>query len=255
MDYGGLRCGGSYVLAARPGQGKSALMKQIANSLDMRGKPALLVSLEMETHEIATRILSERTEIDGKFFEVDENGKSALRPEQIEFLREVVDDARLSVLHISAPKGRAATMEAIAAQARLARAKYGIQLLAVDYLQIMQKSSPRQSDYELVTANSKAFKQLARELGIVVLVLSQLNRENDRGNEPRRPRLSDLRDSGAIEQDADGVIMLHRTTAHGDDFELLIQKWRNDSPGRFNVRLVGKLTKFEAAPAHLSPRN
>ncbi|GAA4463489.1 replicative DNA helicase [Novipirellula rosea] len=244
--YGGLRCGGSYVIAARPGRGKSALMKQIFNSLDVRGRSSLCISLEMEPHEFASRVLSERAEIDGKMLEVDDTGGCLLSSDELERLRKTVSDTEHSVIYIAAPKGKAATMEAIAAQARLAKAKWGIEVLAVDYLQIMAKSSPRQTDYEFVTANSKAFKQLARELGIVVIVLSQLNRGGESGGNPRRPRLSDLRDSGSIEQDADGVIMLHQIAEHSTDYELIVAKMRNDSENRFPVELVGKYTMFRS---------
>lgn len=244
--YGGLRRGGSYVIAARPGRGKSALMKQILNSLDIRARPSLCISLEMSEEEFAARILSERAQIDGKLLEVDDSGERLLNDVELARLRQVVTDTQHSVIHIRAPRGKAATIEAIAAQARLAKAKWGIDVLAVDYLQLMAKSSSRQTDYEFVTANSKAFKQLARELGIVVIVLSQLNRGGESGGNPRRPRLSDLRDSGSIEQDADGVIMLHQVREHSTDYEMIVAKMRNDSEGSFPVELIGKYTMFQS---------
>ena len=246
--YGGFRAGGSYVIAARPGNGKSALMKQIANSLDHRDKPTLIVSLEMDAHEIAARILSERTGIDGKCFEVDEHGVCQLNEAQRGQVRDAVEDTQHSVIHIHAPKGRNAAFGNIAGFVRQMVAKHGIKLVAIDYLQIIEKAYPNQKDYEKVTDCSKACKQLARELGITVLLLSQLNRDSDKtgsSKQPRRPRLSDLRDSGAIEQDADGVIALHQVREHQPDFEILVLKWRNDAQGVFPVRLVGELTKFE----------
>lgn len=245
--YGGFRAGGCYVIAARPGNGKSALMKQICNSLDFRSKPTLIVSLEMDAHEIAARILSERTGIDGKDFEVDENGECPLSKYQRDQVRDAVADSEHSVIRIHAPSGRNATMAGIAAFTRLMVARHGIKLVAIDYLQLIDKAYPRQTDYEKVTECSKACKQLARELGITVLLLSQLNRDSDKtgvSKQPRRPRLSDLRDSGAIEQDADGVIALHQVREHEPEFELLVLKWRNDAQGIFNVRLVGEQTMF-----------
>ena len=243
--YGGFRSGASYVAAARPGKGKSALMKQIADSLDHRGKPSLIISLEMEPHEIAARVLSQRLSIDGKFFEVDEDGTCQIPDSQMANLRQAVDDCQHSVMHIQAPTGRHATIEGITAFTRLMKAKHDIKLVAIDYLQLIHKSDRRDSDYDTVTKCSKAFKQLARELGIVVLVLSQLNRDNEKSQKsPRRPRPSDLRDSGSIEQDADAVIFLHQPDENSDDFELIVPKWRNDSPGLFNVRLVGEHTMF-----------
>ncbi|WP_044304061.1 replicative DNA helicase [Rhodopirellula sallentina] len=249
--YGGFRCGGSYVIAARPGKGKSALMKQIANALDLRGRATLVVSLEMEEHEIAARILSERLSIDGKLFEVDEAGVCQIPEPEMQSLRTAVEDCKHSLMRLHAPKGRQATIGGIAALARLMKAKYDIKVVAIDYLQLIHKSDPRQSDYETVTECSKACKQLARELGVVVLLLSQLNRDSEKQmKQPRRPRLSDLRDSGSIEQDADGVIFLHQPNENSDDYELVIPKWRNDSPGMFNVRLVGEFTKFDPGNYH-----
>lgn len=249
--YGGFRSGGSYVIAARPGKGKSALMKQIANALDLRGRATLLISLEMEEHEIAARILSERLGIDGKLFEVDERGVCQVPADQMPDLRAAVDDCKHSLMKIQAPKGRHATMEGIAAIARLMKAKHDIKAVAIDYLQLIHKSDRRQSDYETVTECSKACKQLARELGIVVLLLSQLNRDNEKQQKSaRRPRLSDLRDSGSIEQDADGVLFLHQPDETVDDYELVVPKWRNDSPGLFDLRLVGEFTKFEPGNYH-----
>lgn len=248
-SYGGFRCGGSYVIAARPGRGKSALAKQICNSLDKRKHPTLIVSLEMEPHEIATRILSERTGIDGKYFEVDESGQCAITDDELADVRREVELSEHSVIRIKAPRGSQATIEGIAAAARIAKAKHGIKLLAIDYLQIVNKSHPRQSDYEHATGCSKACKVLARELGIVVLVLSQLNRDSEKSQTiPRRPRLSDLRDSGSIEQDADGVIFIHQRDESSNDYELIVEKWRNDARGTFDVRLVGMLTKFTPRP-------
>ena len=124
-------------------------------------------------------------------------------------------------------------------------AKHGLRLLAVDYLQIMSRSQRGQSDYDLATTNSKAFKQLARELNIPIILLSQLNRSNQKDSaKPRRPRLSDLRDSGAIEQDADGVILLHRCEENKPDFELIVGKWRNGQPSMAKVWLDGAQTRF-----------
>lgn len=246
--YGGFRSGGSYVIAARPGNGKSALMKQIANQADLRQVPTLIVTSEMDDHEVAARILAERTGVDGKFFEVDESGECLMTAEQLRTVREAVGGTSASKMRLYSPTGRNASFPSIAATVRLMVAKFGVRIVAIDYLQLIVKSNPKQSDYEKVTEASQAAKQLARELGIVVLLLSQFNRENDKGGakqKPRRPRLSDLRDSGSIEQDADGVIAMHRIEDEQPEFELIVLKWRNDAPGTFKVKLIGEFTKFE----------
>jgi replicative DNA helicase len=244
--YGGFRAAGLYVVAARPGRGKSALAKQIANSLDYRNHPVLFISLEMEPHEIAARVLSERTGIDGKRFDVGEDGRCILTEDELGRVQTAVEDCRSSVIHFQAPTGRNATIEGISALARYWKARHGLAVLVIDYLQLVAKSDRRQSDYEKATACSQASKAIARELGIAVLMLSQLNRDIERGqSKPRRPRLSDLRDSGAIEQDADAVIFLHQPDESSNDYELIVDKWRNDSRGIINVRLLGELTRFD----------
>jgi replicative DNA helicase len=244
-QYRGLRAGALYVVAGRPGDGKSALVKQIASSFDVRGMAALFVSLEMEPAEIAERVLSERAGIDGDSFQIGEFGAHGLTMMEMQSVKKVINDSANSKLFISAPKGRDATLEAITAHARMMHAKHGLRLLAVDYLQIMSRSQRGQSDYDLATTNSKAFKQLARELNIPIILLSQLNRSNQKDSaKPRRPRLSDLRDSGAIEQDADGVILLHRCEENKPDFELIVGKWRNGQPSMAKVWLDGAQTRF-----------
>lgn len=246
--YGGFRTGGSYVIAARPGDGKSALMKQIANRMDRSGKKTLIVSLEMDPREIAARVLSERTGINGKLLEVDEDGEDQLSASEWHELETAVRETEGSGMFIHAPTGRNATIERIAGYTRLMNAKHGIQVLMLDYLQLVEKSDTKQSDYEKVTAASRILKNLARELGIAVVALSQLNRGSEKGGTPREPRLSDLRDSGAVEQDADAVMILHRITDHMPDFLMIVPKWRNGGRSKFELRLRGELTMFEPPP-------
>ena len=250
--YGGLRAGGLYVIAARPGNGKSALAKQIANHCDLRGRPSLFVSLEMETHEIASRVMSERTQINGRRFEVDEFGQCLLQPQELRSVNRVVAACEHSVLWIDAPRGPRATIEGIAATVRLHRARYGIELVVIDYLQLVAKSHRTQTDYDRATHASQMAKQIARDNGIAVIALAQLNRESERSN--RSPRLSDLRDSGAIEQDADGVMFLD-PIGSGNAFHLMVSKWRNEAIGDIPLRFNGALTRFEEPEPEPEPEH
>ncbi|MEX1027544.1 MAG: DnaB-like helicase C-terminal domain-containing protein [Candidatus Paceibacterota bacterium] len=242
--YGGFGTGKLIVPAARPGNGKSALMKQIAGEMERHGRKTLIVTLEMSPSEIATRILSERTGIDGTLFEVDDEGANELSPDQWKRIEDAYEAMHEDVMHIHAPTGRQATIEQIAGYTRLMHARHGIEVMMLDYIGIVEKSHSRQTDYEKVTAAARTLKSLARELGIVVVCLSQLNRGPEKSEGIRRPRLSDLRDSGAVEQDSDVVMFLHRMEEGQDDFALIIAKWRNAKTITCPMRLIGEHTKF-----------
>lgn len=248
VNYGGFRTGAVYVIAARPGHGKSALMKQILGSMDQRKRPAICVSFEMKPHELAARIISERTGIAGDLLDVGEDGQVMLDADQFDAIRSEVDAMEGSHLRFKAPRGRLATIEGICALARLEKARRGVEVLAIDYTQLIHKSDAKHTDYETVTNASKRLKQLAMELDICVIALAQLNRGNEKSQKtPRRPRMSDLRDSGSIEQDADAVILLHRQDDQvHDETELIVDKWRNGSNGIFTLVFDGPRTVFRS---------
>ena len=147
-------------------------------------------------------------------------------------------------------------VEALRAKARRWRKQHGIELIVIDYLQLMRGSSRRgRENRQLEVAEiSAGIKALAKELHIPIIVLAQLNRKStDRGE--GKPRLSDLRESGAIEQDADVVGLLHRPEQHEDDeearaekageAELIIAKQRNGPPGTVHLTFLGEFTRFE----------
>lgn len=213
VAYGGFSRGESIIIAARPGVGKSALAKQIASHASMEGKNVLLVSLEMEPIEIGDRIMAERSRISSGSITRD-----SLTRDEVAVLAMTVEDTPCENLLISAPMGDSASLSKILAHARLTNATMegGLDLVVVDYLQLIGKDNARQSDYEIVTEASKAMKRLARELDCPVVSLSQFNRSGDQGGQTREPKLSDLRDSGSIEQDANAVFAIHKES-QGDD--------------------------------------
>lgn len=196
----GMLRSGLYVLAARPGMGKTTLGLQIADSIAKTTGPVLFVSLEMAVEQIQGKRIARLTGIPSD--EILLGDENSLDYDKILAASNVLKD-----LPVYISRRPAAT----AAQIRhMAKSIPGVQCVVVDYLGKITPADKRASRYEAVTDISGALKTLAVEMGVPVLALAQLNRENT-GRSDKQPQLSDLRDSGAIEQDADGVIMLHRS--------------------------------------------
>jgi replicative DNA helicase len=245
MRYGGFHRARLYVIAARPGVGKSSLSQQVGEAIASSCGAALFVSLEMSRQEIAARYLSRRTGINGKVINSHNVTGAALCD-----LDAAADESASIPFLVSEPKARNSTLSAITASIRRHQATHGITIAIVDYLQILEPSHPRETEYERFTAASRAFKQLARELQIPVILLSQLNRGSEK-DKPREPRLSDLRGTGAIEQDADGVILLHD---QGDGTtKLIVPKMRGGERSTAVMRFDGPTCTFSDATVEDHP--
>lgn len=196
---GGMLRSGLYILAARPGMGKTTAALQFVDSIAASTGPVLFVSLEMSLEQIEAKRVARLSGIasdeillsDGKTLDY---GKITAAGRQLE---------ALPVYISRRPAASVAQIRRMAVQVE------GLQCVVVDYLGKISPSNGKASRYEAVTQISGDLKTLAAELGVPVLCLAQLNRENTNRTD-KRPQLSDLRDSGAVEQDADGVIMLHR---------------------------------------------
>lgn len=201
---GGLRPGNLIILAGRPSMGKSALVVNIVdNATTGYGKRALIVSLEMNRDEIAERMLSATARVGLKKLR-DGNLDASDIAKLIEAHDTIAANAKLT---IDDTPGR--TVTEIAAQCRRAKRKGGLDLLVIDYLQLIEPDNPKDQRQEQVSKIARRLKGLAREMNIPVLCLSQLNRQTESAKD-NRPRLSHLRESGAIEQDADVVMFIHR---------------------------------------------
>lgn len=195
----GMLRSGLYVLAARPGMGKTTFALQIADSIAKTTGPVLFVSLEMSLEQLQSKRIARLTGIPSDDVLLGDE-------ERLDYDRIVAASNILKDLPVYISRRPAATVAQIR---HMAKTIPGVQCVVVDYLGKVTPADKRASRYESVTDISGALKTLAVELGVPVLALAQLNRENT-GRNDKRPQLSDLRDSGAIEQDADGVIMLHR---------------------------------------------
>ena len=247
----GLHGGEMIVIAARPSVGKTSLAMNIAEhvAIDQR-LPVGVFSLEMTSESLVLRMLCSRSRVnlrnvrDGFLAERDfpkltgAAGKLANAPLFID------DSSSLSILQLRA-------------KARRMYQQYGVKLFIVDYLQLLHSTARRAENRQQEIADiSSGIKALAKELSVPVVVLSQLNRELER-EKNRKPRLSDLRESGAIEQDADVVGLLYKPSSDDDDsgdaqedavpVNLLIAKQRNGPTGDVNLTFLKSYTRFESA--------
>ncbi len=249
---GGLHGSELVILAARPSMGKTALALNIAENVVIDANiPTLFVSLEMARHELAQRLLSSQGRIDGTKFR-----SGIMSKEDRQKLVEA--SAKLSEAPLFIDDSPTRSMSEIAAEARRLKRKHSLGLIVIDYLQLIQPENPRDPRQEQVAKIARRLKGLARELTVPVLCLAQLNRqvEAGAGKESHRPRLSHLRESGAIEQDADVVMFIHREEYYhtkedaqrdgiAGEADLIIAKQRNGPTGDVKLAWFHRFTRFE----------
>ena len=232
---GSLVGGQLIVLAARPSMGKTAYALNVCDHLTVAtGKPALFVSLEMGRMEIAERLVCLRSGVEGNKIRT---GKGLSKDDMIRVCRVYEEYRTAKPIMIDDTPAR--TVSQITANARRLKMRHEIGLVVVDYIQLINPEDGRDSRQEQVAKISRRLKTLARDLGVPVIALSQLNRAAE-NREDHRPRMADLRESGAIEQDADVVILLHRPeyydpNDHPGTAEVIIAKNRNGSTGTANL--------------------
>lgn len=196
---GGMLRSGLYILAARPGMGKTTFALQIADHIAQQGR-VLFVSLEMSLEQLQGKRLARETGIPSNKILLSDG-------RELDYGKIKTAERTLLALPVSVSTRPSVT---VAQVRQMAKRLDGLRAVVVDYLGKLSPTDRRASRYEAITAISGDLKALAVELGVPVLALAQLNREN-MARTDKRPQLSDLRDSGAVEQDADGVVMLHRS--------------------------------------------
>jgi replicative DNA helicase len=252
-----LRPGGLYVLAARPGAGKTSFALSVVSNIASRVENpmgVLFFSLEVDRVDLAKKLLSAHACLDFRKIET-----GLLDPAQQEVLYQstqalkswnldLMDVSDLNVLALRSVVKR-----------RMLETNGGLKLIVLDYLQLLNGSRPDLSEYEKVSEISRVLKVLAREMRIPVVALSQMSRDSEKGvnSTPREPRLSDLRGSGTIEQDADAVIFIHRAD-QGDEqrrhMKIIIAKNRFGPTGQTNMHFFPATMRFEqAAEEYHSP--
>jgi len=231
------------ILAARPSVGKTTLALDIARQAALNnGTPTVIFSLEMSTQQLVDRMLAAQSKVSAW------NLRTGNLSSEAEFskIRDSLDSLSKAPIFVDDMAGN--SIIRMRSVCRRIRAEHGIGLIIVDYLQLMSTSKNYDSMVNQVTEISRSLKSLAKEFDVPVLALSQLSRAVEaRGG---RPRLSDLRDSGTIEQDADIVMFLHREDAGKDESEktnivqVLIEKHRNGPVGEVDLYFDQKSTTF-----------
>jgi replicative DNA helicase len=239
------------IIAARPGMGKSAFIISVArNAAVEHNVPVAIFSLEMSALEVVNRLISAEAEIESEKIK-----KGKLDERDIKHLHSRL--ARLTEAPILIDDTPALSVLELRAKARRLKAQHNIQLIMIDYLQLMSGGETGKGNREQEIAYiSRSLKNLAKELDIPIIALSQLSRAVETRGGDKRPQLSDLRESGSIEQDADMVMFLYRPEYYkitqdeeGRDVtgtgEVIIAKHRNGSLENVRLKFVGQYTKFE----------
>ncbi len=255
LDYddltGGLHDSELVILAARPSMGKTALALNIVEhiAIDERGpaRPVLFVSLEMSSLELGDRLLCSRARVNSHRLR---NGQ--ITTEESRKLVQTAADVSKAPLFIDDSPSR--NMTEIAATARRLKRRDELALVVIDYLQLIEPDNARDPRQEQVAKVARRLKGLARELNVPVLCLAQLNRQVE-ATRDNKPQLSHLRESGAIEQDADLVMFVHREEYYQTNDEdrervkgqadLLIRKQRNGPTGDIKLLWRHDFTRFE----------
>jgi len=238
------------VIAARPSMGKTSFALNIAEAAALP-KPGrepvsvLVFSLEMSAAQLALRMLCSRSRVNMKLLRDGLVGRDGA---EVNALGKAAEDFKKCPLLID--DSSALTIMELRAKARRIHARKKLGMIIVDYLQLLSGSDPRAPREQQVAEVSRGLKGLAKELDVPVLVLSQLNRSSEKEN--RTPRLSDLRESGSIEQDADVVLMLSRPKDADEKFQtaanaadLIVAKQRNGPVGDLKLTFLQEITRFE----------
>jgi len=250
----GLKAGEMFVLAARPSMGKTSLMMNIVEHICLdEGKPSLVFSLEMSSAQLVQRLLFARS----KFASSKLN--RGYTPTKQDLSRINRSAAELSACKLFIDDTAGISINELRAKARRKKRDENIQFIAIDYLQLM-KSRTRQAENSRereIAEISAGIKALAKELSIPILILAQLNRgpESRSGKNVGVPRMSDLRESGAIEQDADMVGLLYRSAYYAETAEekeeeegkaeLVLAKNRNGETGHIPLTFAAEIMRFE----------
>lgn len=254
---GGWQRSDMIIVAARPGMGKTAFVLSMARNMAVDFQvPVAVFSLEMSSLQLVQRLIASETEIDSEKLR-----KGNLEDHEFHQLHQRI--SRISDAPIFIDDTPALSVFELRAKCRRLKAQHGIQCVIIDYLQLMtaggdSKIGNREQEISTI---SRSIKQIAKELDIPVIALSQLSRQVESRAGDKRPQLSDLRESGAIEQDADIVSFIYRpeyygmeTTSSGQSTaglaEIIIAKHRNGALVDVPLRFIGRLAKFTNMDGH-----
>ncbi len=238
----GLHPSNLLIVAARPGMGKSTLALNIAQNAAVNDMPVAIFTLEMSREEVVSRMLCASGRIDSQRLRSGQLGESDFTK-----LSNAASVLYKKPIYVDDSPGL--TVTEIRAKCRRMKRRPGLSLVVVDYLQLMQGSGQENRQQE-IAAISRSLKNLARELDVPIMALSQLNRSMEQ-REDKRPRLSDLRESGSLEQDADVVMFIYRHEYYHPEAqetrgiaEIAIAKHRQGATGRIDMTFLPEFTLF-----------
>jgi replicative DNA helicase len=239
----GLHPGDLVIVAARPGMGKTTLAMNIAEHVAfVENLPVAVFSMEMSGEQLALRILS-------SFGRIELGKLKSGHLNDADYDKLVSADALIRKAPLYIDETGALSPLELRARARRLSSQHGLKLIVVDYIQLMQVPGTRENRTNEVSEITRSLKALAKELRIPIVALSQLSRANEKEN--RKPKLSDLRDSGGIEQDADLVLFIYREDVVSEELadrtkaEIIIGKQRSGPTGHFDLTFLGQFTKFD----------
>lgn len=243
----GFHNGQLILVAARPALGKSTLALDFARAASIRhNQPSIVFSLEMGKAEIAMRLLSAETSIP-----LQKMRKGMIEAKDWTTIAQTRGRIENAPLYIDDSPNM--TLVEIRAKCRRLKQRVGLKMIVIDYLQLMTSGKKVESRQQEVSEFSRALKLLAKELQVPVIALSQLNRGPEQRSD-RKPQLSDLRESGSLEQDADMVILLHRESAYEKDnprageADFIVAKHRNGPTDTITVGFQGHYSRFADMP-------
>lgn len=237
------------VLAARPGMGKTAFVLSMARNIAVDiNRPVAFFSLEMASIQLVTRLIASETRLSA-----DKLKKGELQEHEWQQLNSRLNNLMVAPMYIDDTP--ALTIFELRAKARRMKQQYGIQLIIIDYIQLMQGSVDKGNREQEISNISRSLKSLAKELDIPIIALSQLNRSVETRTGSKKPILSDLRESGAIEQDADMVLFIYRPEYYKFDqlddgspsagvAQIIIAKHRNGALADINLRFNAQFAQF-----------
>ena len=250
----GLQAGEMIIVAARPSMGKTAFAMNVIEGISANHMlPSAVFSLEMSKQQLAQRMLCSRANIDAHKLR-----KGMLSNDDYTKLAVTVGELAKAPIWVDDTPGL--TPLDLRAKARRLKLQHDIKCVMIDYMQLMDNPGP-ESRQQQISEISRGIKAVARELEVPVIALSQLNRASE-GRDGHRPRMSDLRESGSIEQDADVIMLLHREDYYRmsePDFvpdniaEVIIAKQRNGPTGTVKLTFMNKTTRFENLSSHADP--